>query len=167
MIALANAGGWPATLFTYDLASKTAAATAGIWYHVRVSNDTRWFNITGVHIFLLSMEAPDASGKFQTIWEGYTPLGWKLEPDPKPKIIGYPADCDLCHVINDPRQVRLSPLIKGQVPETFTSSFRIAVTLQARGIEADSDRLRIEISWDGEWSDNRDEMMRHLVVKAT
>jgi hypothetical protein len=108
------------------------------------------------------MEAPDASGTFRPIWTGYAPLGWRHEASPEPKTIGHPADCDLCHVLNEPREARFSPLIKGQAPDTITGAFKIALTVQASGIEADSDRLRVEISWDGEWSDDRDEMMRHF-----
>jgi hypothetical protein len=39
------------------------------------------------------------------------------------------------------------------------------LTLQARGVEAESNVLRVQVFWDGEWSDNKDEMRRHFVVK--
>ena len=136
-ISLASADGWPALLHTFDHTTNTTGQTEGIWYHVRVDNRARWSPVSGVHIFLLSIEAPDASGAFRLFWEGYAPLGWRHEPDPKPKTVGYRAQCDLCHVLNAPREARLSPLIKGQIPDLFTGPFKIAVTLQARGIEAD------------------------------
>lgn len=113
------------------------------------------------------IEAPDASGTFQQIWEGSAPLGWRHEPDPSPKTIGYSAECDLCHVLKDPPMVRLSPVNKGQVPDTMTGAFRIAVTLQAKGIEAESDTVRFEISWNGQWSDDKDVMKNNFVVKRT
>ena len=115
---------------------------------------------------MILIEAPDASGEFKPIWEGYAKLGCRHEPNLEPKDIGYHAECDLCHVLKDPREVRFSPLIKGQVPDTFIGPFKIGVTLQARDIEAESDLLCLEISWDGEWSDDRAEMKRHFVVKA-
>jgi hypothetical protein len=37
----------------------------------------------------------------------------------------------------------------------YTDKFKIRLTLQARGVEKDSDELRIEISWDGKWADNK------------
>jgi hypothetical protein len=43
--------------------------------------------------------------------------------------------------------------------------FRMIATLQASGIEAESNILRVEISWDGKWSDDMTELKRHLVVK--
>jgi hypothetical protein len=61
--------------------------------------------------------------------------------------------------------MRLSPLIKGQIPDTITGQVKMLFTLQARGSEADSNVLRIEISWDGKWSNTRTEMRRNLVVK--
>ena len=131
-------------------------------YHVRVDDLTRWNPVTGVHIFLLSVEAPDASDEL----DASSPLSWRNEPNPQPKTIGYHAECDLCYVIKEPREVRLSPLIVGQVPSIYAGPFKIAVTLQARGIEADLNPLRVEISWNGEWSDHREEMKHHLVVKT-
>jgi hypothetical protein len=166
VIALANADGWKGWLYNLDSTTNRALrSTEGIWYHVRVENGARWDPVTGVHIFALSIEAPDASGDFKAIESSNAPLGWRHEPSIEPKRVGYPAECDLCHIIKSPLQVRLSPLNKGQIPDLFTQAFKIAVTLQARGIEGDSNRLRVEISWDGGWSDDREEMKRHFVVK--
>lgn len=167
IITLSSAEGFPATLYILNVeTNKAQHQTNGIWYHVRVDNKNRSTTAAGVHIFLLLVEAPDASGDFKTIWDGYAKLGWRHEPSPEPKDIGYHAECDLCHVLNGPREMRLSPLIKGQVmPDTFEGPLKIAVTLQARGIEVESNLLRLEISWDGQWSDDRSEMKRHLVVK--
>lgn len=115
---------------------------------------------------MLSIEAPDASGDPKSIWDGYAALGWRHDPNPEPKVIGYRAECDLCYILRDPLEVRFSPLIKGQIPERFTEPFqKFVFTLQARGIEADSRLRRVEISWNGKWSDDKDEMKNYLVVK--
>lgn len=165
-IRLSNAEGMRGSISTFDPeTNKATYKTSAIWYHVQVENKTREAPITGVHIFLLSIEAPDAAGAFKPVWEGHAPLGWRHEADPTPKTIGYPAECDLCHVLKEPLEVRLSPIIKGQVLDTITGAFKFAFTLQARGIEAESKPLRLEISWSGMWSDNKADMMRHLVVK--
>ena len=120
-IVVANAEGWSAKLYTLDPQTRKATSeTSGIWYHVRVDNQTRWNPVTGVHIFLLSVEAPDASGEFKLISDASSPLSWRNEPNPQPKTIGYHAECDLCYIIiKEPREVRLSPLILGQVPRTY------------------------------------------------
>jgi hypothetical protein len=45
-----------------------------------------------------------------------------------------------------------------------TQAFQMVLTLQARAIEADSDRYRFKISWNGQWSDDTLVMANHLVV---
>jgi hypothetical protein len=137
-----------------------------LWHHIRVESQKRWKSVTGVYVYLLSIEVPDADGAYQPVWEGDARLGWRAEPNQQPKDIGSPAECDLCHVVKEPLQLGLSPLIRGQIPDTFTGNVKMIFTLQARGLEADSDVLRIQISWDGKWSDIRSEMRRHLVVKT-
>jgi len=73
----------------------------------------------------------------------------------------------LCHVVKDPAQVRLSPIVKGQVFDKIVGRFsRLVFTLEARGVEKDSDPLRVEVSWNGQWSDDRDTMMRNFVVRT-
>ena len=165
-IAHSSAEGMGGIVYALDPATNKAIhQTSALWHHVKVKNNTRADPVTGVHIFLLLIEAPDASGEFKRVWEGAAKLGWRHEPDPEQKTVGYPAECDLCHILKQPLEVRLSPLVKGQVPDRFTQPFKLALTLQARGVEADLDPLRLEISWEGKWSDDRAEMSRHLVVK--
>lgn len=133
-IKLSKTEGMPATLYSLDSKTNTATyQTSGIWYHIQVDNETRWNPVTGVHIFLLSIEAPDASGDPKSIWDGYAALGWRHDPNPEPKVIGYRAECDLCYILRDPLEVRFSPLIKGQIPERFTEPFKKFVfTLQRK-----------------------------------
>jgi hypothetical protein len=115
---------------------------------------------------LAEVQAPDASGEFKPVWDGYAKLGWTHESNPEPKNIGYHAECDLCYILDDPREMGLSPIIKGQItPSTFKGPLKLAVTLQARGIEAESNMLRLEISWNGEWSNDIAQMKRHFVVR--
>lgn len=166
-IALASVEGWPSTLRIYDQAAKQTHSTPGIWYHVRVDNSTRWNPVTELYIFLLSVEERDAAGNYQRVWNGRAALGWRSDANPQPKKIGYTAECDLCHILKNPLQIGLSPIIPGEVPGPYTEECRIALTFQARGLERDSDLLRVEVSWDGKWSDDREQMMRHLVVRAT
>jgi hypothetical protein len=165
-IALARNDGWPATLHVLEQATNTAALTDGLWYHARVDNLTRWNTVTGVHVFLISIEVPDVEGNFQIVWTGDAALGWRHDPNPAPKAVGYAAECDLCHVLRGIPQVRLSPIIRGQVQDAFNTPLRMALTLQARGVDANSNLLRVVVSWDGQWSNNRDDMRRHLVVRA-
>src|SRR5712672_2692017 len=84
-ITLSSAEGMVAWLLTEE------SPINGIWYHVRVVNETRETPVTGVHILLQLIEdekAPEAG------WEGSAPLGWRHEKNPLPKTIGYrDAEC--------------------------------------------------------------------------
>jgi hypothetical protein len=164
-ITLGNVEGSTAAIYVLDHVTNTATLqTPGIWYHIRVETRARWRPVTEVYIFLLSIEVPDAAGVFQRVEHEASALGWRNDPSTPPKKVGYPAECDLCHVLKEPREMRIGPAInKG--PILIRGSAKMRLTLKARGLEADSNTLRVEVSWDGQWSDDRAEMRRHLVVK--
>src|SRR5262245_31382893 len=150
-IVLSSTEGMGGEVFDLDRVTNQARhLTNAVWFHIQVDNETRDTPVSGVHIFLLSIEAPDASGTFKPVWEGNAPLGWRHDKNPQPKTIGYGAECDLCHVLKQPPMVRLSPINPGQVPDTITGPCKLILTLQARGVEAESNRYRVEISWDGQ-----------------
>jgi hypothetical protein len=165
-IALSSTEGYASQFFILndERSGQIRHVTDGLWYFVKVDNTTRWNPVTGVHVFLLSMEEPDAAGQYRVTWFGRAALGWRHEANPQPKQVGYSAEVDLCHVLKQPLQLLLSPIIRGQAPVGFDQPIRMRLTLQASGVEADSNVLRINVSWDGKWSDNKDEMKRHLVV---
>jgi hypothetical protein len=123
--------------------------------------------VTGVYIYLVQIEAPDASGTMKVGWERSASLTWRHDPNQDPKTIGHFAECDLCHIIKGPSpHVKLSPHVPGQLPfNEIRSPFHFIFTLQASGVEADSNRIRIAVYWNGLWSDNPEEMANHLVVK--
>ena len=55
-------------------------------------------------------------------------------------------------------------------PSTFNADWtepcKIAVVVQAKSLDGDSLPLRLEISWDGKWSDDAAQMKRHLTWVA-
>lgn len=163
-IALVDSDGYRARLRVYEGVS--IRETDGLWYHVRVENRTRWNPANNVYVFMQSIETLNAANEFKPAWAGNAALGWRNDANPQPKSIGHHFDCDLCHVLKNPLQVKLSPIVPGEIPDVYTGPFRIAVTLRARGVEADSNVLRVDIAWDGKWSDDKGQMKLHLVVKA-
>lgn len=151
--------------------------TVSRWYHLRVENGRRWSPATQVQVFLLRIEEPDAAGQYRAIWTGELPIRWRYqEIHPLVRSIGYGADVDLCSVVKE-KWFQLHPVIE---PIEFRDSdaeqvslrikrregFNMALTLQARGLETDSNRIRVLIHWDGAWADDPEVMQRHLVVKA-
>lgn len=147
--------------------SGTHRETDSRYYHVTVGNERRWFPATQVQIFLLRMEEPDAAGQYKMTWVGEVPIRWRhQEIQPLVKTIGYDADCDLCSVVKE-KWLELHPLIRLTAWDPrHRESCHLIVTLQARGVESDSNLLRVQIDWDGGWADDTDEMAKHAVVKV-
>jgi hypothetical protein len=116
---------------------------------------------------MLEIQEPDASGEMKPMWQGMMPLKWRsVGYLPLGKTIGYPAECDLCHAIKD-GWIEISPAIPEpamKVQRTEQCSFMLV--LQARSVEEDSDVIRVQISWNGRWSSDADEMARNLVIRT-
>lgn len=140
--------------------------TVGRWYHGRVENARRWSPASQVQVFLLQLEEKSADGGMHVTWTGEIPVRWKhQEASPAARPFGHPFDFDLCSVVKD-KWVEIHPIV---LPFNLNSRHRTAssmvATFQARGIESDSNLLRVSIAWDGGWSDDAEEMKRHMVVK--
>lgn len=145
----------------------TQRETVGRWYHGRVKNGRRWSPAAEVQVFLLRVEEPDATDEYKLTWDGEMPIRWAhQEIHPLARTIGYAADCDLCSVIKD-KWVALHPLIEPlQLTVRHRGACNLIATFQARGVQGDSNKLRLQIAWNGNWSDDSEEMARHMVVKA-
>jgi len=149
--------------------------TQSRWCHVHVENTRRRFSpATDVQVFLLSVEEPDAAGTFQLRWAAEpVPLAWSHQKyKPATFRIGVPRQADLCSVVQHPTDgthfLLLAPLFQPfALPVRWETGCKLALTVQARGVEADSNKLRVEVAWNGEWSDDPRTMRRHLTVSAT
>ncbi len=150
----------------------TAQHIGSRWYHIEVKNQRRWSPASGVRLCLLRFEEPNAADQFETTWTGEMPFQWRdgqlgaLMPDLSRQI-----DSDLCSVTNMPDGpiLELHPIIRRFSVPTKWRHCRVkcALTFQAVSLLVDSNRLRIEIAWDGQWADGKDEMARHLVITAS
>jgi hypothetical protein len=124
------------------------------YYHLRVANPHRWSPVTAVRVFLLRVELRRASGEYELEWEGEVPMQWRFPDDVPPVIdIGFPRDCDLFSAASDGR-LRFKPDIQWALPgelQVATGPVDMRLTLQARGLQADSRTIRLELKWDGAW----------------
>jgi hypothetical protein len=138
------------------------------YYHLRVSNSRRWSPANDVQVFLTRVEEPGPDGMFQVSWVGDVPMRWRnQESSPLTRTIGHEADCDLC-CVREGRSLDLQPLITPfSLNAQKNEGCRIALLLQARSTQADSDIHRIEISWDGNWEDGDTEIQRHLGITVS
>ena len=133
---------------------------------MRVSNERRWSPCTQVQVFLLRVEEPDAAGVFKVKWLGEIPIRWRnQEIKPLVQTIGRVEDGDLCSVVKE-KGFALQPLFNSYALDASRdTACQLIATLQARGVETDSNLLRVKISWDGKWSDDAGEMAHHMVVE--
>jgi hypothetical protein len=136
------------------------------YYHLRVANSRRWSPTHEVRVVLLEYWEPGPDGRLQLAWQGDIPFGWRHQAVfPLLRTIGGKAYADLCSVRKDV-VLRIHVLIRPYNLKTERKEkSTLVLTLQARGVEADSNVLRIRIIWDGGWHDGEAEMRRHLIVE--
>jgi hypothetical protein len=140
-----------------------------IYYHIKIKNKRQWAPARRVRILCtaISKKAPDGSFvqepltvPVQLTWA--FPTFHELLPN-----IATDDVCDLGYLNEASEQFMLSLYI---YPNNFRG-FISANTTMRIGLIASADNFTsktpyvLEISWDGEWSSNLDEMRKHLVVK--
>jgi hypothetical protein len=137
------------------------------YYHLRVTNETHFPAAHEVLVFLTKVERPGPNGEAQTLYETDLPLSWmhpQLYKDPH-RTIGNStvAISDLFFV--SPNRLRLLPVMTpNNLPDTFQPDAHFWVTLVARGIDGESNYLRLKVDWDGAWHSGETEMRQHLVI---
>lgn len=174
---------WPSSLSislrdSSDVAVETVLQnqlrTLSRWCHIRVENARRWTPARDVRVLLQRLEEADSAGTFQVSWIGEVPLAWSHQGFKSlALLIGGPEEADLCSVTKNatnpigPHSLELHPLFRSfTLRAKWESACKFAVILQARGVEYDSNILRVEIAWDGKWSDDAAQMTRHLVISS-
>jgi hypothetical protein len=80
--------------------------------------------------------------------------------------VGDEAIANLFYVIENKPLEFVAPV----VPYNFAHKYppcKLWATVQARGVEGDSNRLRIEIAWNGKWDPGETEMANNLQVSSS
>jgi hypothetical protein len=151
------------------------------WHHLSVTNPHRaWFPVRGVRVMLTRVDIRDAQGVYERVWRGIVPFRWAhQEYDSAERTLGGEARADLCYADRGERQDVAGGFLVDvsrafhlalthhprELPHPYTPGQAIRIWLHAQGDEADSPPMRIEISWDGAWEDDDNEMARHFVVQ--
>lgn len=138
------------------------------YYHLGVSNSRPSSPTNDVQVILIRIEEAGPDGTFQVAWVGEVPMRWRnQESSPLTRTIGPEANCDLC-CVGERRWLSLMPLITPfSMSATKNARCRIALLLQARSTQADSNVFRAEISWDGVWEDGDAEIQSHLQINVS
>jgi hypothetical protein len=136
-------------------------------YHLKVTNNRKGSPAHNVQVFLMKVFRSAADGTLvDRSFSGPLQLTWQFpEYNPQLLLIGPDHLCDLGRII----QGNPFELMLYFTPNNFTKDVeanqKILVEVVAIANNGESEPLRIEIAWDGNWSDDTIEMCRHLVLK--
>jgi hypothetical protein len=140
-----------------------------IYYHIKVRNERRWSPARSVRILVTGVEKKRPDGTYfpepliaplQLTWAH--PEFHELLP-----TVATSDTCDLGFLDEGAARFSLSLYIfPSNFPGFVESGESMRVSIIASGHNYESKQpLILEISWDGKWSSNMDEMQRHLVIK--
>ena len=183
-LELANPHGQPQTLIVTlpgpeavslpeDAAAHQWQFVAGRYYHVRVTNRTAHPEAREVEVLLTQLDVQGPDGSPQTVFSGTIPLGWQ-HYDIRSRTIGRAtiANADLFAVhagltgISDyPPTLFFAPKVPTlDFPEQMFGAQHFWLTLIARGLNGESNPLRLRVDWDGGWDRGDAEMARRLII---
>jgi len=139
-------------------------------YAITVRNPRRWFKLTNAQIFVIDVKERRIDGVYDSIWSGALPLLWQDRiTNSGPRTIGPNATADLCSVFRE-KWLELGCSTSHREYEQLRwrrgSDVHLILTIQARGDEADSVPLRIQIDWDSGWDDEREKMQGKFIAKG-
>ena len=136
------------------------------YYHLILSNNARWSKSNNTQVFLQKLEETDPDKKFQTKWDGEVPMEWLHHSlYPITRTVGSEIHCDLCSVGQN-KWIRLHPVLApATLKYIYQTKVNLRLTLQAKGDEGDSQKIKISIAWDGFWDGDETEMAKHLIIK--
>jgi hypothetical protein len=99
-------------------------------------------------------------------FSGPLQLTWQFpEFNPQLLLIGPDRVCDLGRIINrNPFELMLY-FTPNNFSKDVKANQKVQVEIVAVADNGKSEPIRIEIAWNGDWSDDTIEMSRHLIVK--
>jgi hypothetical protein len=151
-----------------DLATR-ANRKKSIYYYVELTNERQWSPAKGVRILIKGISKKRVDGTYSP-----EPLAFPLQfiwapaefHDLLPTVVTEDV-CALGFLDEGAQRFELSLYAR---PNNFRGyieqegSMRVSIIASAQNYESRTP-LELEISWDGQWTDNLDEMQRHLIIK--
>jgi hypothetical protein len=144
------------------------------YYYLTVRAERRWPQAHDVRILMTRLERPDPGGLATTVWTGEIPFQWEhAQIQPASRTLGHPARANFVVTAQDPREVTerrnqlhlMTVIEPSNMPRSYYAATKFWVTVTATSIESDSPRLRLEVSWDGQWDAGETEMGQHLKIR--
>jgi len=139
--------------------------TPGRYYKFIVDNNRKWSPAKNVRVLLLRMYKPAADGSYvESSFSGPIQITWQWS-ELQYQNIGPESICTFGHIIKN-RDFELSTYIK---PNNFNGFLKpnekMIIVVKAVSDTLESNTLEIEVSWNGQWSDDSTEMKKNLVIK--
>jgi hypothetical protein len=139
------------------------------YYHVKVRN-RRGRNVAKeVRVVLQGLSKRTASGEFVHLPLVYRlPMVWTpMEPGEAERTVVDESTCDFGNLVQSGEPFR--PCLRG-TPNNFRGQVEkdscVRFELVASGQNVFSPKPAVfEVSWDGQWTENQEEMQRHLVIR--
>jgi len=102
----------------------------------------------------------------QITLSGPLQLTWRFQGNhPQFQTVGAESTCDFGY-LRKGEVFNLSTLFHHiSFDPTIGKGQKIIVSIIALADEVESNELVLEVAWNGEWSEDSDEMMKHLVIK--
>jgi len=121
-------------------------------HRLQVRNHTRYTVANEVQVFISQIESREPSGRIRTTFTGAVPLAWQHEElYPKVRNIGHSTVALVNLLYRHGDTIRLLPMTQ-QVPINVGDSIRgplnFWITVMARGLNAESKPMRLEIQWE-------------------
>jgi hypothetical protein len=140
------------------------------FYHLRVTN-TRHYSAPAqnVQVFVTNLEKATAGQRDPVPgWlSGPIQLAWQFTEKPEYRTIGAERFCDLGY-LNEPGFMLKMYSEPNDFENRLKKNERMRVEIRALADNAESKPLRLEISWNGEWTEDSEEFNKekHLIVKT-
>jgi hypothetical protein len=137
------------------------------YFQLQVRN-TRPGRMPAAHeaqVLITRIDKEGAAGQPILAFGETVPVGWvRGEVYPLLRTIGPDADTTLLWVRED-GWFQFDPLVwPNHFPKPVQGPAKFWVTVQVRATEAESQPLRLRVTWDGVWHEGRREIEEHLVV---
>jgi hypothetical protein len=139
------------------------------YFHLRVINRRRFPAAHEVQIFMTKLEIPGPDGQPRMIYSVPLPFMWQyqeLYPNPL-RTIGYTTVAQAALFFVRPGMLQLTPvLVPRNLRDTFQPDAHFWITAIARGIDGESNSVRLKVDWDGTWERGDAEMTHHLKITS-
>jgi hypothetical protein len=114
-----------------------------------------------------AVEGPGPSGQPRQVFRGPLPLVWKHQQVyPSARTVGARAVADFLAISEQPSLSILTMITPNSWPVDYFKPTKMWITLVAKSSECDSEPIKVEIAWNGQWEPGETEIKKHLSIAA-